>query len=120
MRLFEYVRRHTKAILFAIVILCGSGVALMLHMPVSLFPDITFPRIVILADSGEQPAERMMVEVTKPLEEAASSVPGVKLVRSVTSRGSSEVSVNLDWGSDVQQTLQLIQGRIANIRNMGK
>ncbi|MEO8167461.1 MAG: hypothetical protein ABI623_04380, partial [bacterium] len=61
MTLFDYVRRHTKAILFTVAILSASGVALMLNMPVSLFPDVTFPRIVILADNGEQPAERMMV-----------------------------------------------------------
>jgi CzcA family heavy metal efflux pump len=86
-------------------------------MPVSLFPDVTFPRIVILADNGEQPVERMMIEVTKPLEEVASSIPGVRLVRSITSRGSTEISVGLDWGSNVLQTLQMLQGRISNIRN---
>ncbi len=117
MSFFEYVHRHAKAVLFTIAMLCASGVALMLNMPVSLFPDVTFPRIVILADNGEQPAERMMVEVTRPLEEAASSVPGVRVVRSITSRGSTEVSIGLDWGSDILQTLQLVQGRIANIRN---
>jgi CzcA family heavy metal efflux pump len=117
MSLFEYFHRHIKAILFSVAILAASGVALMLNMPVSLFPDVTFPRIVILADNGEEPAERMLVEVTKPLEEAASSVPGVRLVRSITSRGSTEISVNLDWGTDVQQKLQFLQGRIANIRN---
>jgi Cu/Ag efflux pump CusA len=41
---------------------------------------------VILVDNGEEPAERMMVEITKPLEEAVNSVPGVNLVRSITSR----------------------------------
>ncbi|HXX63940.1 MAG TPA: efflux RND transporter permease subunit [Bacteroidota bacterium] len=117
MSLFDYVRRHARAILFTVAVLAASGVALLQQMPVSLFPDITFPRIVILADNGEEPAERMMIQVTKPLEEAASSVPGVRLVRSSTSRGTSEISVSLDWGSDVQQTLQLIQGRIANIRS---
>ena len=116
MTLFEYVRRHSRAILFTIAVFAASGVALLQRMPVSLFPDVTFPRIVILADNGEEPAERMMIEVTKPLEEAASSVPGVRVVRSITGRGSTEISVNLDWGSDVQQTLQLMQGRIANIR----
>jgi CzcA family heavy metal efflux pump len=59
----------------------------------------------------------MMIEVTKPLEETASSVPGVRVVRSITGRGSTEISVNLDWGTDVLQTLQLLQGRIANIRS---
>ena len=117
MTLFDYVRRHARAILFTVAVLAASGVALLQQMPVSLFPDVTFPRIVILADNGEEPAERMMIEVTKPLEEAASSVPGVRVVRSITGRGSTEISVNLDWGTDVLQTLQLLQGRIANIRS---
>ncbi len=117
MTLFEYFHKHTRAILFTVAILALSGVAVLFNMPVSLFPDVTFPRIVILADNGEQPAERMMVEVTKPLEEVVSSIPGVKYVRSKTSRGSSEISVGLDWGSNIQQTLQFLQGRISNIRN---
>ncbi len=117
MRLFDYVRRHARALLFTIAVFAASGVALLQQMPVSLFPDVTFPRIVILADNGEEPAERMMIEVTKPLEETASSVPGVRIVRSITGRGSTEISVNLDWGTDVQQTLQLLQGRIANVRS---
>ncbi len=118
MILFEYVRRHAKAVLFTIVVFVLSGIALMLNMPISLFPDITFPRIVVLADNGEEPAERMMVEVTKPLEEVASSIPGVTIVRSITGRGSTEISIGLDWGSNVLQTLQLLQGRISNIRNV--
>lgn len=117
MNLFDYVCRHAKAFLFTTVVFVLSGIALMLHMPISLFPDITFPRIVILADNGEEPAERMMVEVTKPLEEVVSSIPGVKLVRSITGRGSTEISVGLDWGTNVQQTLQFLQGRISNVRN---
>ena len=117
MRLFDYVRRHAKAILFTIVMFTLSGLALTWVMPVSLFPDVTFPRIVVLADNGEQPVERMMIEVTKPLEEVASSIPGVRTVRSITGRGSTEISIGLDWGSNVQQTLQMLQGRISNVGN---
>jgi CzcA family heavy metal efflux pump len=117
MLLFNYVRRHAKAILFTIVMFALSGAALTWVMPVSLFPDVTFPRIVVLADNGEQPVERMMIEVTKPLEEVASSIPGVRTVRSITGRGSTEISIGLDWGSNVQQTLQMLQGRISNVRN---
>jgi CzcA family heavy metal efflux pump len=118
MTFFEYLRRHAKAFIFTVIVLALSGLALMNTMPVSLFPDITFPRIVILANNGEEPPERMMIEVTRPLEETASSVPGVRIVRSITGRGSTEISVGLDWGTDVQQTLQLLQGRIANIRTL--
>ena len=117
MRLFEYFLRHKKALLFTLVVLAASGVAAVLNMPVSLFPDVTFPRIVILADNGEEPTERMMAEVTKPLEEVSSSIPGVQLVRSITSRGSTEISLGLDWSANVQETLQLLQGRMSNIRN---
>jgi CzcA family heavy metal efflux pump len=114
---FELVERYRKAFLFLLAFVVVAGIVLVMRMPVSLFPNITFPRIVILVDNGEEPAERMMVEVTKPLEEAVNSVPGVNLVRSITSRGSAEISVALDWGSNVRQALQTIQGRIANIRN---
>jgi CzcA family heavy metal efflux pump len=117
MGLFGYFVRHRKAILFTIAILALSGIFAINRMPISLFPDATFPRIVILADNGEEPAERMMVEVTRPLEEVVSSIPGVRLVQSKTSRGSTEISINLAWGSDIQQTLLLLQGRIANIHN---
>jgi CzcA family heavy metal efflux pump len=117
MRLFEYFRRHAKAFLFTVILLAASGTAVVFRMPVSLFPDVTFPRIVVLGDNGEEPPERMMVEVTKPLEEVASSIPGVNVVRSITSRGSTEISIGLDWSANVQEVLQLLQGRIANVRN---
>ena len=118
MSLFEYVRRHSKAILFTIIVLCASGLALMLNMPVSLFPDVTFPRIVVLADNGEQPAERMMVEVTKPLEEAARIGSGGQARALHDEPGFvRKFPSGLTGGANVLQVLQLMQGRIANIRN---
>jgi CzcA family heavy metal efflux pump len=113
MTFFDLVRGHTKAFLFAVSIVFIAGIALLLKMPISLFPDIVFPRIVILADNGEQPPERMLAEVTKPLEEIASAVPGVRAIRSITSRGSTEISINLEWGANIPTTLQILQGRIA-------
>ncbi|HKK20310.1 MAG TPA: efflux RND transporter permease subunit [candidate division Zixibacteria bacterium] len=112
----DYAQRHRKAILFLVAGLLVAGIGVTRLLPVSLFPDITFPRIVILADNGEQPAERMMIEVTKPLEEVASSVPGVELVRSITGRGSTEISLGLSWKTDVREALQTLQNRIGDIR----
>jgi len=112
-----FLARHAKALLFLTCIAALSGVAMVKLMPVSLFPDITFPRITILADNGEQPVERMMAEVTKPLEEVSSSLPGVREVRSITGRGSTEISLFLDWNVNVLQSLQMLQGKISDIRN---
>src|SRR2546430_403749 len=103
MRFYDYLLARKGALFFTVALLAASGIISMLRMPVGLFPDITFPRIVVLADNGEQPAERMMTEVTIPLETVANSLQGVRLVRSITSRGSSEISIDLDWGADVQQ-----------------
>lgn len=114
---FRFAQHHRKALLFLMSGLILAGIGLTQLMPVSLFPDITFPRIVILADNGEQPAERMMIEVTKPLEDVASSVPGVEVVRSITGRGSTEISLGLNWNVNVEEALQTLQNRIADIRS---
>lgn len=116
MNIFDVIHRYRKALLVIALLVGVSGIALALAMPVSLFPAISFPRIVMLVDNGEEPAEKMMVSVTKPLEEAVNSVPGVNLVRSKTSRGSAEISISLDWNSNIQQSLQTIQGRVSDIR----
>jgi CzcA family heavy metal efflux pump len=113
----QKLERHPRAILFTITILAIAGIAAALTLPVSIFPDITFPRIVVLADNGEDPADRVMVTLTKPLEEAINSIPGVRNVRSKTARSASEISVNFDWGTDIILSQQLLQAKISSIRN---
>jgi CzcA family heavy metal efflux pump len=117
MQFFEILSSHKKAVFFLVAVLSIGGIVSLFQMPVSLFPNIDFPRIVMLADNGEEPADRMMIEVTRPLEEAARAIPGVVRVQSATSRGSSQISVNFEWGTDIIQALQLIQGKVASIRN---
>jgi CzcA family heavy metal efflux pump len=117
MQFFEILSSHKKAVFFLVAILSVGGIVSLFQMPISLFPNIDFPRIVMLADNGEEPADRMMIEVTRPLEEAARAIPGVVRVQSATSRGSSQISVNFEWGTDIIQALQLMQGKVASIRN---
>ncbi|MFZ1081365.1 MAG: efflux RND transporter permease subunit, partial [Candidatus Kryptoniota bacterium] len=80
MGFYGFVTSHRRAVLFTAIIISLGGAFALFRLPVSLFPDIDFPKIVLLADNGEEPADRMMVEVTRPIEEAARSVPGVTLV----------------------------------------
>lgn len=111
------IERHPKAILFFVVVLVLAGIVAGFNLPVSIFPDITFPRLVVLADNGEEPAERVMATLTKPLEEAANAIPGVRNVRSTTARGSAEISINFDWGTEIILAQQLLQAKISSIRN---
>jgi CzcA family heavy metal efflux pump len=103
-----WAQRHRKSLLLAVFGLGASGLVSVLALPVSLFPQTAFPRVVVTADAGSRSVDRMEVEVTVPMEEAVRSVPGVRRVRSSTSRGSCEISVDFAWGTDmVSATLQV-------------
>ncbi len=86
-------------------------------IPVSVFPNTDFPRIVIGVDNGVMPIDQMLVTITRPLEEAVNSVPGLQNIRSITSRGSAEVDLFLDWGSDMILTLQRVDAVVARIQS---
>jgi CzcA family heavy metal efflux pump len=111
-----YLKFRTPVTYIIIVILL-VGAFFYTQINVSLFPEITFPKIKIIADNGEQPVDKMMVTVTKPLEEAVKQVPDLKLVKSITSRGSCEISAFLDWKADINVSQSLIESRISQIRN---
>ena len=92
---------HGRAILFIVLLLAGAGAFAGLKTPVSLFPQVSFPRIVVGVDAGDRPAERMALEVTTPLEQALRAMPGVQHIRSTTSRGSAELSLSFAWNEDM-------------------
>src|ERR1700749_3377994 len=83
----------------------------------SVFPEVTFPKIKIIADAGLQPVDKMMVTVTKPLENAIKRVPDLADVRSITSRGSCEISAFMNWGADIDISQTKIQSAIDQIKN---
>lgn len=112
---FLYVYRSPLTVVLVMIIL-GGGFAYS-KMQTSLFPEITFPKIKIIADAGLQPVDKMMVTVTKPLEIAIKQVPDLQTVRSTTSRGSCEISAFLNWDADINLAQQRIESRIARIQN---
>jgi CzcA family heavy metal efflux pump len=108
--------RNPISVVLAIVLL--GGVFAYTKMQTSLFPEITFPKIKVIADAGEQPVSKMMVTVTKPLEAAIKQVPGLQDVRSTTSRGSCEISAFMDWSANIDLSQQRIESRINEIKNV--
>src|SRR5579862_4565045 len=100
--------------IFLIITLALVGAYFAFTIPVSVFPDTNFPRILIGVDNGVMPIDQMMVTVTRPLEEAVNSVPGLQEVRSVTSRGSAEIDLFFHWNVDMFQTLQYVNAALSN------
>jgi CzcA family heavy metal efflux pump len=100
-----------------LVLIIGGGLFAYSKLQTSLFPEITFPKIKIIADAGLQPVDKMMVTVTKPLENAIKQVPELLTIRSLTSRGSCEISAYINWNANVDLCQQRIESKIAAIRN---
>ena len=109
--------RYRKPILGLLILLLVGGIYAYRNIQVSLFPERTFPKIKVIAESGEQPIDLMMVAVTQPLENAVHQVEGVQMVRSTTSRGSSELSIYLDWSVDMNVSLERVNASISQIQN---
>jgi multidrug efflux pump subunit AcrB len=108
--------RHSKSIIFLISMLAIVGIYEALTLPIAVFPATNFPRIIIGVDNGVMPIEQMEVTITRPLENAVNSVPGLEDVRSTTSRGSAEVDLFFSWNVDMAQTLQLVNSELSRVR----
>ncbi len=112
-----WFRRFSRPILFLIVSVALVGAYLAFSIPVSVFPNTDFPRIVIGADNGVMPIDQMLVTITRPIEEAVNSVPGLQKVQSITSRGSAEVDLFFAWDTDMVLTLQRVDAVVARLQS---
>ena len=112
----HWIARHSRPVIFLILTLALLGGYLAFTIPVSVFPSTDFPRVLIAVDNGVMPIDQMMVTVTRPIEEAVNSVPGLLSVRSITSRGSAEVDLFFRWDVDMFQTLQYVNAAISRVQ----
>src|SRR5438132_6057813 len=110
-----WTHSHARSILFLLGAFALAGALASFSLPVSLFPQVSFPRVRITLDAGDRPAEQMTVEVTTPVEEAVRAIPGVRNLRSTTSRGTSEISVNFNWGEDMISAMLQCQSQVNKI-----
>ncbi len=108
---------YAKPILFVGVLLLLAGFYCYTQMQTNLFPEVLFPRITVIADAGQQPVDRMMITVAKPLESAVKKVQGTTVVKSSTSRGSCVIDVYFQWGLDIYALKTQLESRINEIKN---
>jgi len=112
----HWIARHSRPVIFLIITLGLLGAYLAFTIPVSVFPSTDFPRVLIAVDNGVMPIDQMTVTVTRPIEEAVNSVPGLLTVRSITSRGSAEVDLFFRWDIDMFQTLQYVNAALSRVQ----
>ncbi|MFL5330997.1 MAG: efflux RND transporter permease subunit [Gemmataceae bacterium] len=117
MNLATKARPYFGAVVLTCTLLCGAGVYSAATMPSGVFPEVTFPRIAVVARVADWDVAKMEVKVTRPLEEAVSSVLGVSRVRSKTIRGGSEISIDFAPGTDIRRAETLTWNRIGAKRS---
>ena len=115
MNLTLWAAKHRGSILFLVLLLALSGLFAATKLPVALFPHVNFPRVVVSIEAGDQPAEQMAITVTRKIEQTIRAVPGVVNLRSTTSRGSAEISVNFAWGDDMVSEMLLVDSALNQI-----
>ena len=112
----HWTERHGKPVIFVILTLVAVGIYLALTIPVAVFPETNFPRIVVGIDNGVMPIDQMLVTITRPIEEAVNSVQGLDHLWSITSRGSAEVDLFFSWKMDMYRTLELVNAALARVQ----
>jgi len=115
MDIAHWAAAHRRSILLLVTMLALAGIAAGFKLPVALFPHVNFPRVVVSLEAGDRPADQMVIAITRPLEQAVRSVPGVVGLRSITSRGSAELSINFSWDNDMIVALLQVESAINQV-----
>ena len=110
------IQRHARSIWLSVFLVTIAGLLAARHLPVTLFPHIDYPRVVVSIDAGERDAAQMAADTTRPVEVALRAIPGVTQIRSTTSRGSAEIALGFDWGSDMTSATLATQGALATLQ----
>ena len=111
-----FAERQGRAVILVTLLLAGAGALVLPSLSSDIYPPLQFPRLLVIAHSGSLPARSMMTSVTRPLEQAAMEVPGIRRVRSRTFRGASEISAQFEPRTDMALALQELQNRVAEAR----
>lgn len=117
MNIVAFCRRNFYAVLLLTALLTGAGLFSVFALPSNIYPETSFPRVVILAHAGDLAPDSMLLNVTRPLEESSATVLGVRRVRSKTIRGNTEISLLFNPDMDMAYALQLVQGRVSEARS---
>ena len=115
MSLFDRARSRTAALVMLIAVLAATGAYEATTLPSAIFPSVIFPVVKVIVDVGQEPAARMTPTTTRPLEQAILRVPGIVRVRSTTSRGSSEITAEFAWGTDMNLAFARVEGEMQRV-----
>ncbi len=117
MKALLFLRENAVTVWLATAVLIALGVVLGLGMPSGIYPEVEFPRIVVVARTGGAPPDVFLTSVTRPLEQTLTTVLGVQRIRSKTIRGATEIALQFAPDTDMWRALQLVESRVGEVRS---
>src|SRR5581483_3153804 len=117
LNLTSKARPYFGAVVLTTGLLTAGGIYSATRMASGVYPEVTFPRIAVVAKLPGLAVPNMEVQVTQPLEQAVHEVLGVAQVRAKTIRGGSELSIDFNPGTDMRRAEQLTWNRIGAVRS---
>jgi CzcA family heavy metal efflux pump len=116
-RWVDGLRQRRSVVALVTAGLIAYGLLALFHLPRGIYPEVDFPRVVIVAHVGDLPPEVVQTTATRPLEEAVATVPHLRRLRSRTIRGATELSAQFEPGTNMWRALQLVETQVAEVRS---
>ena len=115
-KIIKYSLENRLLVMFLTLVLVVGGSYTASKVEVDVFPDLTAPSVAILTEAHGMATEDVEMMVTFPIETAVNGAPDVRRVRSTTTAGFSIVWVDFDWGMDTYRARQIVNEKLAIIR----
>ena len=109
------VRRPVTMSMISISIVL-LGIVALSRLPVDLMPDVTFPSLTVTVEYADVGPLEMEELVTRPLEQAVAAIAGLEEVVSTSQEGTSQIRLNFDWGTDLNEAADDLRSRLDRIR----
>lgn len=117
MRFFDRLVRQRALVFVATIGLMLAGLVAAGKLGTGIYPEIEFPRIVVIARTADLPPEEIQAAVVRPLEESLATVLGLRRLRVRIIRGAAELSLQFVDGTDMWRALQLVDAAAARARS---
>ena len=115
MKWMSWLRSHPSLVWLVVIGLAVYGAISIVQLPSGIYPEMQFPRIVVVAKSGALPPELVEAQMTRPLEQTLAIVPGVRTIRARTIRGAVELSLLLTDRADPLTTQYACQAAVDHV-----
>ncbi len=117
MKFADFALNHARGLLLSLVVLVALGLVAASQLPQSIYPNVAFARVVVVAENGEMAAAQMQQNITRPIEQAASSILFAQRIQSNSGQGAAAVSISFDPKSDINIDLQRVNAAISSLQS---